>query len=76
MLPEEESLAAAGQPEAEEQLQEFEALFQKTVQVEQEAVKEFWDMASEQAVELEAEDPDVLTYDQARQLGLAPEQNE
>ncbi len=76
LLPVEESLGAAGQPEAEEQLQEFEALFQKTVQVEQEAVKEFWDMASEQAVELEAEDPDVLTYDQARQLGLAPEQNE
>ena len=76
LLRVEEQENAAEAPEADEHLQEFEALFATASAVEQGEVKEFWDSAMQTAVELEAEDPDVLTYEQARRLGLTPEQSD
>lgn len=54
---------------AGEDLQEFEAIFD----IQAGDADDFWEKAADQSGNVDAIDPEVLTYDQARQLGLAPD---
>ncbi len=74
---------AAGAPPVEEvisteeplPLEELEVQLQRTAaSLNPDEVEAFWESAAEQQV-LETGSPDALSYEQARQLGLAPEDN-
>lgn len=54
----------------------LDALFSDTRRIKEQDVDAFWDALSEQSELDGSENADALTYDQARQLGLAPEDEE
>jgi len=61
--------------EAEEDSPELEAIFQEksAEEIDQEEVDAYWDTASHRLTDLELTNADALTYEQARRLGLTPE---
>jgi DNA-binding NarL/FixJ family response regulator len=63
------------QEEDLEESPELEAIFQEksAADIDQEEVDAFWDTASHRQADLELINADALTYEQARRLGLTPE---
>jgi CheY-like chemotaxis protein len=63
------------QEEDLEESPELEAIFQEksAADIDQEEVDAFWDTASHRQADLELTNADALTYEQARRLGLTPE---
>lgn len=73
VLPAQPRLEPVAASAPEPPMHDFEALFQQKAQaVPDQDVNAFWDALSAGEQPGMAVDPDVLTYDQARQLGLTP----